>query len=83
MKTVIHINQHIIRRNQKTGLRDPVISVKTYKDNRYAKKVSILDKDGAVVATIIYSPDKPLNCGARCWVETHNNVVIESTGSVA
>ena len=43
MKTIIHINQHKIRSNQKTGEREPVITCKTYKDNTYAHSVSVMD----------------------------------------
>jgi hypothetical protein len=25
---------------------------------------------------VIYSPDKPLSCGAKVWVETHSEVLI-------
>lgn len=74
MKKIIHINQHVIRRNTKTGERNPVITCKTYKTNYYADKVIIKDKDGDEVATIIYSPDKPLSCGARVWIETKNEI---------
>jgi hypothetical protein len=74
MKKIIHINQHVIRRNTKTGERNPVITCKTYKTNNYADKVIIKDKDGDEVATIIYSPDKPLSCGARVWIETKNEI---------
>ena len=35
LKRRIHINQHTLRRNQKTGERKPVISCKTYKENIY------------------------------------------------
>ena len=41
MKAIIHINQHKIRSNAKTGEREPVITVKTYKSNEYAKSVEI------------------------------------------
>jgi len=61
----IHINQHVIRRNAKTGERKPVISCKTYKTNDYAHEVEI---DGP--CKIIYNPDKPLPCGAKVWIET-------------
>ena len=61
----IHINQHVIRRNAKTGEREPVITCKTYKSNDYAHEVDI---DGP--CKIIYSPDKPLSCGAKVWIET-------------
>jgi len=76
MKTVIHVNQHVIRRNLKTGDREPVLTCKTYKSNDYAHEAEILDKEGNPVAKIIYSPDKPLGCGARVWIETQNEVKV-------
>ena len=39
MKTKIHINQHVIKRNAKTGEREPVITCKTYKENKYGHEV--------------------------------------------
>ena len=42
MKKKIHVNMHVIRRNQKTGEREPTITVKTYKTNTYAHEVDIL-----------------------------------------
>ena len=71
MKKVIHINQHVIKSNAKTGERNPVITVKTYKDNRYAHEVYV---DGP--CKIVYSPDKPLSCGAKVWIETEAEVKI-------
>ena len=65
MKKRIHINQHVIRANKKNGTHDPAITVKTSKRNTYAHRVEI---DGP--SSVVYSPDKPLNCGARVWVET-------------
>jgi len=76
MKKIIHINQHKIRSNQKTGEREPVITCKTYKDNIYAHSVSVMDKEGTEACKIVYSPDKPLSCGARVWIETTNQVII-------
>lgn len=76
MKKFIHINQHKIRSNNKAGTDLPVITVKTYKENIYGHSVDILDKEGRGVASIIYSPHKPLNCGARVWIETKAEVVI-------
>ena len=73
MKKYIHVNQHKIRANQKTGSRDPVITVKTYKSNDYCHKVYI---EGPT--TIIYSPDKPLSCGARVWIETDSEIKCDS-----
>jgi hypothetical protein len=77
MKRVIHVNQHKIRRNQKTGEREPVLTVKTYKSNDYAHEAVIRDKEGNEVARVIYSPDKPLSCGARVWIETQLDVELK------
>lgn len=76
MKSVIHINQRVIRRNRKTGSNDPVVTCKTYKDNRYGSTVIIRDKAGNEVARIVYRPEKPLSCGAVAWVETENQVEV-------
>ena len=72
MKTKIHVNQHNIRANNK-GADLPVITVKDYKQNRKCNEVDIL-KDGQVVARVVYSPDRPLSCGAKVWVETELEV---------
>ena len=56
MKTKIHINQHVIRSNAKTGEREPVITAKTYKENRYGHEVHIKGD-----SKVVYSPDKPLS----------------------
>ena len=71
MKTIIHVNQHAIRRNIKAEKPEPVLTVKTYKSNTYAHEVSI---DGA--SKVVYSPHKPLSCGARVWIETESTVTI-------
>lgn len=72
MKKLIHINQHKIKLNKKTGKREPVITVKTYKNNRYGSEVTIQGP-----SRLVYSPDKPLSCGATCWIETEAEVVIK------
>ena len=59
MKTRIHVNQHKIRSNKKHNLNEPVITVKTSKSNDYGHEVEILGP-----SKVIYSPDKPLSCGA-------------------
>lgn len=73
MKKRIHINQHKIRSNSKTGDREPVITVKTYKSNTYCNEVYV---DGP--CKIVYSPDKPLSCGAKVWIETESEVICEN-----
>ena len=73
MKTIIHVNQHNIKAN-KDGENRPVITCKTYKDNKYAHEAVIYGQDGLVAARVVYSPDKPLSCGAKVWIETENKV---------
>lgn len=74
MKTIIHVNQHNIRRNATKGTTDPVLTVKTYKSNTYADTAEIVDAEGNVVARVVYQPDHPLSCGARVWIETQLDV---------
>lgn len=71
MKTRIHVNQHVIKANAKDGTDLPVLTVKTYKENRYAHEVEILGP-----SRVVYSPDHPLSCGAKVWIETEADVVI-------
>ena len=72
MKTIIHVNQHEIKKNTKNGTDNPVLTVKTYKSNTYATSVDIRGP-----SKIVYSPHKPLSCGARVWIETEAEVVCE------
>jgi hypothetical protein len=76
MKTIIHVNQHIIKANTKNGTDDPCLTVKTYKTNEYGKEVIIRDDEGREVAKIVYRPHNPLSCGARCWIETQKSVEV-------
>ena len=71
MKSIIHINQHVIKKNAKTGERNPVITCKTYKSIEYGHDVIVLGP-----SKIKYSPDKPLSCGAKVWIETHSEVIV-------
>ena len=78
LKKIIHVNQHNIKRNAKYGTDDPVLTIKTYKQNDYAHEATIKTKDGLTVARVIYSPNVPLNCGARVWIELETeNVDVE------
>ena len=72
MKKRIHVNQHKIRANSKLpdDAREPVITVKTYKDNTYCYEVYV---EGP--CKVIYSPDKPLSCGAKVWIETESEII--------
>jgi len=70
MKTIIHVNQHAIRRNLKTGETKPCLTVKCGRTNTYAHTVEITGP-----CRVVYSPDKPLSCGARVWIETDGEVI--------
>ena len=69
MKTIIHVNQHVIKANAKNNENNPVLTVKTYKSNDYAHSVNIKGE-----SKVVYSPDKPLSCGAKVWIETEAEV---------
>ncbi len=71
MKTIIHVNAHVVKDNRKNRVQNPVLTVKTYKENKYAHEVEI---NGP--SKIVYSPDKPLSCGAHVWIETQGEVII-------
>lgn len=71
MKTIIHVNQHEIKANKKNGNNNPVLTVKTYKSNTYAHEVIIKGS-----SKVVYSPFKPLSCGAKVWIETEAEVEV-------
>lgn len=72
MITRIHVNQHVIRRNNKTGEREPCLTIKQGKRNTYAHSVEI-----GGPSRVVYSPDHPLSCGARVWIETESDVTTD------
>ena len=71
MKTIVHVNQHVIKSNRKNGETNPVLTVKNYKETIYASEVEFT---GTV--RFVYSPDKPLSCGAHVWAETNDVVKV-------
>lgn len=74
-KKRIHVNQHVIKRNNKKTADEPyepVITVKHKGGNNYGHKVTIFGS-----SEVVYSPEKPLSCGAKVWVETTSEVIIE------
>ena len=68
----IHVNRNVMAANAKNGTANPVITVKEGRSNRYAHVVDILGP-----SRMVYSPDKPLSCGAKCWVETEAEVLLD------
>ncbi len=75
MRTIIHVNQHVIKANRRDGVTNPPLTVKTYKGNRYCSSV-VIKGDSEVV----YRPNDPLSCGAHVWIQTQ--APVELVGEV-
>jgi hypothetical protein len=73
----IHINRHKMVKNTREGCNEPIITVKTSCGNLYGHKVEI---DGP--STVEYLPNKPLSCGAKCWITTKAGLTITSEESI-
>ena len=76
MKKIIHVAMDAIRRNTKHGTNDPAIIVRRGRRATRHHQVEILDERDVVVARIVYSPHKPLSCGARVWIEVPGKVAV-------
>jgi hypothetical protein len=74
----IHVNMHVIRANLKDGTDEAVLTVKTSNDNDKGHEVDILDRDGNVVASVVYRPENRLSCGATVWITTRNEVIVRT-----
>lgn len=73
MKTRIHVNRHNIAANKKTATTDlPVLTAATYKESRRGNRVVIHGP-----SVLVYSPHKPLACGATVWLETTAEVTVQ------
>lgn len=69
---IIHINRNIIQYNAANGTDHPVCRVQIGKAVKYGRSVEILGP-----SKMVYRPDSPLKCGAKLWIETEADVVIE------
>jgi hypothetical protein len=72
-KKIIHVAQDAIRKNSKEGTNDPAIIVRTGGRSVRHHRVQLVAA-GVVVGTFVYSPHKPLSCGARLWLELGDGV---------
>lgn len=68
----IHFNRNRMLSNVKHGTNDPVITVKESGTNRYGHAVDILGP-----SRVVFLPENPLSCGAKCWIETWADVILE------
>lgn len=72
MKKIIHVNKSIIQYNAKHQTNLPVCRVQVGRDTKYGKTVDILGP-----SKMVYDNENPLKCGAKLWIETDADVVIE------
>ena len=75
MKTIVHVNQHKIKANRKTGATNPVLTCKTYKSSLQTNTAILVDDNGVELGRFVYRPDKPLSCGAHVWFETQLKII--------
>ena len=76
---IIHVNRQFIAKNAKDGQARPVYTVKTFgnKTPRYASQV-VINGPSRLVGN-----GKQLSCGARAWVETDAEVILENETTFA
>jgi len=70
----IHVNQHVIKANAKYGENNPVFTIKQGGKNTYAYNVKVVGE-----MELVYSPDKPLSCGAKVWIETRGDIEVDKS----
>ena len=70
----IHVNQHVIKANAKNGENNPIFTIKQGGKNTYAYNVKVVGE-----MELVYSPDKPLSCGAKVWIETRGDIEIDKS----
>jgi len=68
----IHVNQHVIKANAKNGENNPIFTIKQGGKNTYAHNVKVKGE-----MELVYSPDKPLSCGAKVWIETRGDIELD------
>ena len=68
----IHVNQHVIKANAKNGENNPIFTIKQGGSNTYAHNVKVKGE-----MELVYSPDKPLSCGAKVWIETRGDIELD------
>jgi hypothetical protein len=66
----VHVNQHVIRANKVHAKNDPPLRVIRKGKSEPAYEVTLIGS-----AKVVYSPDKPLKCGARVWIEAEDATI--------
>lgn len=71
-KVIVHVDTLLITYNKTYQKNEPVISVTRDGRTLYAHNVEITGP-----CHVIHRPEKPLDTGAVCWIETHFPVTAE------
>ena len=71
----IHVNQYNIKANAKAGENDPILPVFTVKNRGKTIVGFKVDVEGP--SQLVYKPNDPLSCGAKCWIETTSPVIMD------
>lgn len=71
---IVHVNRNTIARNAKHGTNDPPLTIRRGSKREYAHEVELIGP-----ARIVHSPHKPLDCGARVWIEAADAIPKDST----
>lgn len=69
-RTLLYVNRHVVKANKKAVVKDPPISIRRGSNPVCRAHEVIFHGPGRV----IYSPTKPLPCGAELWIETEYDV---------
>jgi hypothetical protein len=73
----LHVDRHVMAANRKHARNDPPITVQTSRGSLKAHRVEVFGP-----SLFVHSPDKPLSCGARVWIETRALVVLDGGDEV-
>lgn len=68
----LHVDRHVMASNRKHGLNNAPVTVQTSKGSHKCYGVNI---NGP--SRFVYSPAKPLSCGALLYVETRAEVELQ------
>lgn len=69
---VLQVNALVIKANKKHGRNDPPLRIRKGRNGDNPVHAHTITLTGP--SKIIHSPDKPLKCGARVWIETNHPV---------
>jgi hypothetical protein len=66
----VYVNRHIVAANHKSGARNPPITILCKGKRTHGTTVELIGQ-----SRVVYSPDKPLSCGARVWIEADGAMI--------